>query len=318
MKILVTGATGFIGRNIVNVLCRQGHEVHGLVRRSGRSGRSGFLLKQGVRLIYGDVADLDSLCRAAGKFDALFHCSGYVNDRNWDKLFRVNILGTENVCKLALRLEVERMVYLSSVAVVSGNPQVPLTEDLPYSATNLYGRSKIEAEKIVLDYRLKGLRSAVIRPPMIYGEDEPHLFKLLLLLLKYRLFPVIDGGNNKLHLAYVGNIAQAAVMALKGERFVQGAYFAADKEVLSVRQVYSILAKAVSAPEPLFLPRALTRPLKSIPVLGKKVGFFLKDRVYDLSRISELGYKPEFKAEEALLRSARYFFPPKGSSCRSS
>jgi nucleoside-diphosphate-sugar epimerase len=308
VKILVTGATGFIGRNIVEDLLKQGHEVHGLVRRSSKSA---FLANKGVQLVYGDIVDSKSLDSVSGKFDAVFHCAALVDNKNWQNLRLVNVIGTENVCKLCLRLAVRKLIYLSSVAVVSGHFRVPLVEDLPYSSINLYGKSKIEAEKIVWDYRYKGLASVILRPPMVYGEGEPHLFKLILFLVKHRLFPVINAGKTRLHLGYVKNVSGAAVAALDNEDFLKQTYFVADKEVLTVGEIYSILAEAISAAKPFILPESFTPLLVNIPWLGKRIGFFLKDRIYDTSRIEALGYEPEYKAREALARSARDFYPQK-------
>ncbi len=306
MKILVTGATGFIGGNIVEDLVKEGHEVLALVRRTSRIGH---LASLGVKFVFGDITDIDSLYAITGKFDAIFHCAAYVDNKNWKKLKRVNINGTESVCKLALRLGAEKLIYLSSVAVVSGHFQIPLKEDLSYSAANLYGESKIEAERIVWGYRRKGLASAILRPPMVYGENEPHLLKFILFLVKHRLFPLFAGGKNKLHLGYVKNISRAAVMALHNRAFLEGAYFVADKEVLTVREIYSIMAEAIDAKPPIILPPGLSAVLSKTPWLGKKINLFVKDRIYDISRAELLGYKPEFKAQEALIRSARYFYP---------
>ncbi len=306
MKILVTGATGFIGKNIVGELLKNNEDVYALVRSTSKTD---FLQKKGVKFISGDITDYESLSVINNEFDAVIHCAAYVNDKNRKKLYSVNVTGTENVCKLCLRLKVRKLVYLSSVAVVSGNFQVPLTEDLPYSATNLYGYSKIEAEKIVWSYRDQGLAAAIIRPPMVYGEEEPHLLRVILTLLKYRLLPIINGGRNKLHLAYVKNVATAAVMALHNEAFLKSAYFVADKEVLTMGEIYSIFAQAISAPLPIVFSARFNPVLTNIPWLGRKIKFFLKDRVYDISRIENLGYQPVFPVREALVKTAGYFYP---------
>jgi nucleoside-diphosphate-sugar epimerase len=308
MKVLVTGATGFIGGNIVEDLVKEGHEVFALVRKTSLMDH---LASLGVKFVFGDITDKDSLYAITGKFGAIFHCAAYVDDKNWKKLESVNIRGTEGVCKLALRLSVERLIYLSSVAVVSGHFQVPLTEDLSYSATNLYGKSKIEAERIVWDFRRKGLPAAILRPPMVYGENEPHLLKSILFLIKHRLFPIVGGGKNKLHLSYVKNVSQAAIMALHNEDFLKGAYFVADKEILTTGEIYSLMAQAISAPKPLILSPGFSAFLSKTPWLGRKIDLFLKDRVYDISRIEQLGYEPRFRTQEALIRSARYFYPSK-------
>jgi len=305
LKILITGATGFIGKNIAQDLLRDGEEVYALARPTSKID---FLRKIGVKFVFGDITDPISLNAITGKFEAVIHCAAYVNDKNRQKLSLVNIMGTENVCQLCLRLSVRRLVYLSSAAVVSGHFQVPLAATMPYRATNFYGLSKIEAEKIVWNYRQKGLASAILRPPMVYGEEEPHLFKLILFLLKHRLFPLIAGGRNKLHLAYVKNVAQSAVMALRNDGFLNGAFFTADKEVLTIREICSILTQAISARQPFVLPAGWTSLLSRIPRLGRRIKFFIKDRVYDISPLEKLGYAPRFKTQEALDRSARYFY----------
>jgi nucleoside-diphosphate-sugar epimerase len=306
MKILVTGATGFIGGAIVEDLVKERHEVFALVRRTSSIAH---LASLGVKFVFGDITDIDSLYAITGKFDAIFHCAAYVDDKNRKKLKAVNIKGTESICKLAVRLGVERLIYLSSVAVVSGHFQVPLTEDLSYSATNLYGESKIEAERIVWDFRRKGLPSVILRPPMVYGENEPHLLKLILFLIKHRIFLIPAGGKSKLHLSYVKNVSQAAVMALHHKDFLKGAYFVADKEVLTTGEIYSIMAQAIGAKEPIILPMGFSVFLSKTPWLGPKLNLFIKDRVYDISRIEQLGYKPRFQAQEALTKSARFFYP---------
>lgn len=305
MNILITGATGFIGRNLVEPLLKEGHELYALVRKTSKTD---FLKAQGVNLIYADITDeksLDSLTDY--KIEVVFHCAALVEDKNWERLYRVNVIGTENICRLSLKLKADRFIYLSSVAVVNANLGVFLTEEMPLAATNLYGLSKLEAEKKVLEFREKGLKVAILRPSMVYGEDEPHLLNLLLTLLKYRLLPIIDEGKCRWHLAYVKNVANALTMAMQKEEFLRGSFFVADEEILTVREILSLLSQAISAPPPIILPSWITPALVRIPYAGRKLRFFLKDRVYDLSRIKSAGYREEFKTGESLIKTAQYW-----------
>ncbi len=302
-NILVTGATGFIGRNLVRQLIKQGHKVYALVRKTSDTG----LLKElGVSLIYGDITDNESLNKVLEeKIDIIFHCAALVDDKDKNQLYRINVSGTRNICNLALRLNVERLVYVSSVAVVSGNLEPCLTEDLSYAATNRYGQSKIEAEKIVIEFRKKGLVVAIIRPPMVYGEEEPHLLRKILSLLRLRLLPLINGGNAKLHLGYVGNVVNAILLAGEKREFLEGTFFIADEDIFTLKEVFCIFAQSCNYPKPISLPRWFTPVLTCIPCIGKKFKFLCRDRAYDISRIKSLGYKEEFKARESLVRSAR-------------
>jgi len=205
-----------------------------------------------------------------------------------------------------VRLKVKRLVYLSSVVVVSANTQIPLVEDLPYKASNLYGESKIEAEKIALTYRKAGLPIVILRPPMVYGEEEPHALKSLLSSLKKRWIPLINDGQNRWHIVYVKNVVAAMIFSLKDKKFLKGTYFVADDEVFTTKEVMEIMAKAIGAKPPFRLPSMATSVLKCIPIAGRKVSFFTKDRVYSIERIKSLGFKNPYSARVSLAKSAHY------------
>jgi len=304
MKVLVTGATGFIGGRIAGDLVKEGHQVYALVRRTSKTDA---LKEQGIGLIRGDTTDGTGLDSIKDTFDSIVHCAAYVADKNPEKLHAVNVAGTENICRLALRLGVSRLLYISSVAVVSGHDQLPLTEDLAYSATNLYGESKIAAERKVLEYRGMGLRTAILRPPMVYGEGEPHLLRLILQLMKSRLFFLPDQGQARWHMAYVGHVAEAARLALREERFLEGTFFVADREVLTCAQIFGFLAEGIRARPPILLSQKTTGFLTRIPFLGPKIRSLTKDRVYDLKRITQAGYEPALTAQQALIKTARWY-----------
>ncbi|MCK4810039.1 MAG: NAD(P)-dependent oxidoreductase [Candidatus Omnitrophica bacterium] len=306
MVILVTGATGFIGKNLVKALSKSYRNIFCLVRNPQKAK---LLDTYGVNLIYTDITQFDALaCRVPKKIDVIFHCAGFVSNRDRQMLHKVNVVGTENICKLALRLGVKRMVYVSSVAVVSGYSRVPLVEDLPYKATNIYGYSKIEAEKVVLSYREKGLRSAILRPCMVYGEDEPHLMRIMLCLLKYRLLPLVNSGKSKLHLVYVRNVVDALIFSLNNDGCLRGTFFIADKEVLTADRVLSIMAEAIGAKAPCRIPSVLTPLLSGIPYFGRQLRSFFKDRVYSMEKLISLGFVPSYPAESSLTISCQAFF----------
>lgn len=310
MKILVTGSTGFIGGFLTASLLSAGHEVFALVR----SGVKAALLEaKGIRTIIGDISDEKSLGGLKKHaFDAIYHCAALVEDKDLDKLYKSNVAGTDNICKLAMEIGVKRLIYLSSVATVSGNEQVPLTEDLPYRATNLYGLSKLEAESLVLEHRRHGLPVVIMRPAMVYGEGEPHALDTIMRLLRFRLLPVIDGGRHKMHLVYVKNVVDALMLALTDDRFLQGSFFVADNEVLTQREVFSILSKSAFGKEPVILPSWLTKFLVLVPFAGRKIKAFLKDRVYDTSRLKALGFSPKYTTHEALRISAESWIQKMG------
>jgi nucleoside-diphosphate-sugar epimerase len=305
-KVLVTGATGFIGRHLVEELSRSNTcEILCLLRNPRKPK---LRLPSNTKIIPGDITDLASLEEALRQpIDAVFHCAGYVESKNPELLRTINVKGTENICKICLKQKVKRLVYLSSVAVVSGNNQIPLTENLPYKASNMYGLSKIAAEKKVLTYREKGLPCVILRPSMVYGEGEPHLMKRLVTLIKYRLLPMYTTGTNKLHLVYVKNVVAAMLFSLENEAFLHGTYFVADKEILTISELIRIMRAAIGAKPVLPVVEAVFPFLLKIAYLRKGTAVFFKDRVYDTGAITCLGFLPPYDAASALMRSTRWF-----------
>ena len=146
MKIFVTGATGFIGRNLVERLVKEGHDVISGYRSQAKLKS----LPESVRKarIYVEYKETISHVLRREKPDVVYHCAALVESQSLERLRRVNVGGTRNVLEACLNEGVTKVIYLSSVSVITGNKEVPLRDDLPYKATNPYGESKIEAEKI--------------------------------------------------------------------------------------------------------------------------------------------------------------------------
>ncbi|HRZ14927.1 MAG TPA: NAD(P)-dependent oxidoreductase [Candidatus Omnitrophota bacterium] len=304
MRILVTGATGFIGSRLVDALLAQGHAVTALVRETSDTT---FLRAGNVNLLTGDLRDARSIeALPAQPWDAVFHCAAMVADSDPRALFKSNVIGTGNICELAQRSHAGRFIYLSSVAVISGNPRSPLTDDLPYRATNLYGHSKIEAEKIVLSFRQQGLPVAILRPSMVYGEGEPHMQQVLLRLLQWRLLALPARGRPKMHLAYVGTVVRALLLALQSDVLLEGTFLVADEDVLSMREIFTAFSAGLDAPAPWLLPCGMTPLLRRLPWLGRRLDALLKDRVYDISRLKAAGFPAgEYSTRALLVRTAR-------------
>lgn len=306
MKILITGATGFVGRHLVVELFEGGFDdVSVLVR--GTSDLS-LLSEYPVTFVYGDVTDMQSLQQIREEFDVIFHCAGCVQNCDKVSLWAVNVDGTGNICEFALAKKAQKLIYVSSVAVVSGNSDVPLREDMPYAATNLYGQSKLDGEKKAVEYMHKGLPMVIVRPPMIYGEDEPHMLGFITKLIKYGLFILPVKGESKLHISYVRNVSDFLVECMINEKALGNTYFIADKDVLTAAQVFGFLARGMGKREPRLAGKIFTQLMFKIPGIGRRLRFFAKDRVYSIEKAErELGYVPVYGAEESLIKTGCFY-----------
>lgn len=309
MRILVTGATGFIGGELSRRLLVEGHEVWALVRKTSRVDK---IITMGARVVEGDVTDFSSIEKALAESSpgAVYHSAARVWDSDEEKLFRDNAAGTLNVCRACYERSIPRLIYLSSVSVVSGNREVPLYDGLPYKASDAYGRSKIEAEKAAVEYREKGLNTAIIRPCMVYGEEEPHALGGIIEGVKARRIPILEvpGMEGRLALVYVGNVVGSLVLALHGDEALEGTFMIADREVITIRKFLEIIADQLGAKSPFVVPGWVVRSVMAIPPVSKKITRYFKDRIYDISRAEKiLGYAPPVSTEEGLRRTVSHW-----------
>lgn len=311
MKILVTGATGFIGGNLVKELVKKRYDVIALVRKTSKTDS---LKKLGVRFVVCDMMDFKSTTEVFDRIqpDIVIHSAAQIQiiREDEDELHRVNITITRNIAQSCLEHSVKRLVYLSSVAVVSGNNVVPIREGLPYKASDAYGRSKIEAEKAAIDFRNKGLNLAIIRPCMVYGEGEPHMLDTIFEGVKKKKIPLLNiaGIDSKLHLGYISNIVDALMLAIEKDEAVTGTFMVADKEIITVRKFIEILYDEIHHKKPVPVPEWVVRLAMVLPSVRRKIKKVCKDRVYDISRAQNLlGYNPKVSTEDGLRMTVKHW-----------
>jgi NAD dependent epimerase/dehydratase len=181
-SVLVTGAGGFIGANLVARLVRDGAKVRALVRYNSRNDRGALDwlepdVTSGVEVVLGDLRDVESVRRVVEGSELVFHLGAqiaipysYVNPRDF---FETNVLGTLNVAQAALEHGVERLVHTSTSEVYGTPRTVPITEDHPLQAQSPYSASKIGADKLVDSfYRTYELPATILRPFNTYGPFQ--------------------------------------------------------------------------------------------------------------------------------------------------
>ncbi len=314
MKILVTGATGFIGARFVSRMMRNGHEMVCTVRESSNTL---FLDRLGVALRICDITDegrFEDILRK-DKPDIVCHSAALVSSEDVSELQKANIAGTRVVVKACFYAGVKKLVYVSSIAVINGNSVLPLTDEMPYMSNSPYGGSKLEAEKIVVKYRDKGLDCVILRPCMIYGEDEPHLLdKLFDMACKLPvLMPDNSDADKKLHLGYVENVAYAMELAALSQQEHVGTFIIADEDILTYRKFLEILSREIKGRHPVKVPGWIVKALLLFPALRDKYERVFRDREFDVSRaVDFLGYRQVMSAEEALRKTIRSWKEQKG------
>lgn len=226
MKYFVTGATGFVGGELVRQLIRKRHKVHAVVRDVGKAA---WLKKLGATLFEGDVTDRESMRPAMKGTDGIFHVAGWCKVGSPEKSLgaRVNILGTHNVLTLMRDLEIRNGVYTSSLAVNSDTRRKVVDESYRFTGRHLseYDRTKAAAHEIATDFIAKGLPLVIVMPGVIYGPGDTSSLRASLIdfLKGVRLVLPTRSGYC---MAHVEDVARGHILAMTkgrlGESYILG------------------------------------------------------------------------------------------------
>jgi dihydroflavonol-4-reductase len=174
LKIVITGASGFIGSNLVHHFAASGHEVVALLRSREKAS---VVARPGVSAIIGDVVNRDSVRAAFAGADAVLHVAALFNnpEASWSDYTRVNVEGTKNVLETAVEHGVRRIVHCSTIGVAIGHGSSPYSESTPYSpaAGDKYEGTKCEGERAALEcFKRLGAPIVVLRPAQVYGPGD--------------------------------------------------------------------------------------------------------------------------------------------------
>lgn len=322
MRVLVTGATGFVGGAVARALLRAGREVR-LIVRPAADRRN--IRDLPVEIYHGDVTDLDSLRRATSGCAQVYHVAALYKlwVRRKREIYESNVTGTENVLKAARECDVEKIIYTSSVATL-GLPKdgSPGDEETPVSLSDMVGhykRSKYLAEQVARTYIQEGLPIVIVNPSTPVGEADikpTPTGKIIVDFLNGKMPAYVDTGLN---LVDVEDVAVGHLLAAEkgkiGERYILG------NENLTLQQILFLLAEITGRPAPRFqapylfalgvayVDAAVARLIPGREPLVPPVGVKLsrKKMFFDPTKaIRELGL-PQTPVREALQKAVVWF-----------
>lgn len=286
--ILITGATGYIGRHLVARLVSLGERPRCLVRDRQRATK--VLPEDKVELVQGDTTIADTLGAAVSGIDTIIHASFLTADRKespGNRYEETNIQGTANLINAAKAAGVKRMMEISGLGTKADKP-------------GSYMQGRYLAEKMLID---SGLHWTIIRPSVLFGKDAPFIKGLVELIRTAPVVPLIGGGKTMFQPIYVEDVVTVIVKVLEEPQRTNGKiYTIGGPEQYSFKQVFDLLLKAmhtrrpkVYAPTPLVGVGAavMEAVLPQPPLTKAAMALFSFDNVTDLNGVErDFGFVP--------------------------
>jgi nucleoside-diphosphate-sugar epimerase len=282
VKVLVTGASGFVGHRVCAELSSREHEVSALVRRPGSA-------PTGTTAVAGDLRDEAGLTRVVGEIhpDCVVHLAAEIaTQRNLAKIEDVNVAGTRRLLEGCRAADSPRVVFVSTVVTgEAGGAVLEESSELPVQTA--YGRSKQEGERLV---RESGLPSVIIRPSHVYGPGGWYEEEIVKRLKQPGRFVVIGSGQNWWDVVRVEDVASACVDA--AERAPDGSvYHVVDDEPIRYYDFVALTAQALGVGPPRCIPAWVARrvagsdPVTAVVRSARSSNAHIKQ---------ELAWKPRF------------------------
>jgi len=291
--LLVTGATGFVGRHVVKEIGKLRKDIRILSKDFEKAKE----MYPKYEVFKGDITRPETLSGVSKDVDVVIHLAGIVSySGHREDIFRINVKGTRNVLRACERSE--KFIFASSVSVY-GEIKGEADESYPRNPVNAYGESKREAENLVRD---SGLKNLIFRIAPIYGEGSPVWGKNLRLLEKG--FP-IPRTNNMTHVTHIRNAVQAFRRGV--EKKSEGVYNIADEKPVKFMEFAETLVRLLER-EPRTLPCWAVSLLATVKGMKAYLDVLTMNRNYDIANArKDLKYRPELDFQKELRKMAGWY-----------
>ena len=332
MKVLVTGAAGFLGGHLVDMLLERGDEVRAMVRPVEDSSRLQRLA--GVEVVNGDLTEPDSLKRAVQGVQRVYNVAAKTGPWGLEEVYRaINVRGLADLIHASMDAGVQRIVHTSSITVYGHHLHGIVTEDAPFHAEdNPYSRTKIAGEKLIANLvKDRGAPVVIVRPAWIYGPRDTASFGRFVALVESGKGFLIGSGKNIVPVVYVRDVAQGLIQAGDaGNEVIGRAYTIADDRRVTQEEYLNAIADALHVPHlsrhvPYIALYAVGRTAELLwQVMGRRkaapppvttygVTLLGGDQQFSIEKARrELGYKPEFDMLHGVSEGVRWYLEAKG------
>lgn len=322
MKVLLTGATGFVGSHVADVLHERGHVVHYIARATSNMR---WLDGKPFKRVEGSLFDLHSLQEAVTDVDAVIHVAGLTAARNEEEYRRGNRDATQNLID-AVRLYrpgLQRFVHISSMAAAgpAASLEHPRLEDEDCHPITAYGRTKLEAEVVVRDV-MQEIPCTIIRPPAVYGERDEAVLTFFQ-TIRSGIMPLIGFDDKHVSLVHIHDLARGIVDALEAPVAEGQTYYISSDEFYTWRQISQLTGRIMGKKfqVPIRIPHTAVMSIAGVvgffgnmtkkpPVLNYEKGLDIIQGYWICSTAKarrELGYRQQVSLEDGLARSVSWY-----------
>jgi nucleoside-diphosphate-sugar epimerase len=316
-KIFLTGASGFIGRNVIKRL-KDNYQLTLLLLPDESIAGLG-----DMNIVRGDITRQRSLSGLMNGHDTVIHIAGSVGYQSWRNCLSINVDGTRNVLKQAVKAGVIRFIHMSSISVYGRVPDIRITEEQPYKKIqDPYGDTKITAEQLVKKFAEKHrIDLTILRPTAVYGEGDSKFLPGLVQNLNTGKFRMIGDGNHSVDLVHVRDVAESVYLVLHNQESIGQAYNIANENNPSWSVFLKAICSELGIPSPdrnisykqaymlagfmEFFSKFSRRPPRLSRYAVRLVG---RQYNYSIEKArNELGYEPSLDLLEGFRQSVRSF-----------
>jgi dihydroflavonol-4-reductase len=323
VKVLITGGTGFIGSRLALECLQRGDSVLvlGQQNNASESENKQLIESSGAKVSLVSVTDRDALFKALPSIDLVYHLAAAQHEANvseqrfWD----VNVTGTRNVLEASIHAGVKRFIQGSTIGVYGSALEGKINEDSPLRPDNIYGVTKLEAEKLVLSFKDR-IPGVVIRISETYGPGDRRLLKLFR-GIKKSLFFKIGSGKNLHHPIFIADLIEGLVLASASDAALGKIFVLAGKEAVTTNQMVDVIAERLGTQIPkLRLPlsplllaatmmETVLRPMGIQPPLHRRrMDFFKKSFVFLQEKsFKQLGFIPKFSFKQGVEETFKWY-----------
>jgi len=307
MKVLVTGATGLIGKHLVTELLEKNYQLKIITRQKNIDIKN-------VEIIKGDLQNTNSFKHAFKDIDAVFHNGAYAMDYG-DKsiIFNTNVQGTKKIAELCIKNNVENLIYTSSAGVYGfPNSEIEIIETSEKNPLNNYHKSKLESEKILQNF--KELKISIIRPPLVIGPGGMATKVMMKRITNGKMF-LIGKGENIIPLVHPRDVALCLRLAVEKDK--KGTIFNVVSFHCQIKELFNEILNQLNINKSIkhlpysivYLASFLSEILSKEPTITRfRIKSFGTTRQISYKKAEQnLGYKPKYNFKTTISEIVRWY-----------